>query len=84
MPNSQPQTKPQRRWYKADLHIHTPASNDYEEPNASYLDCIRTAVDKGMEIIAITDHNTVAGMGAMRREAAAVRPAPTPTYNRNL
>ena len=68
MPNSQPQTKPQRRWYKADLHIHTPASNDYEEPNASYLDCIRTAVDKGMEIIAITDHNTVAGVGAMRRE----------------
>lgn len=67
-PANHPPTKPQRRWYKADLHIHTPASNDYEEPSASYLDCIRTAVDKGMEIIAITDHNTVAGIGAIRRE----------------
>ncbi|MFN8441982.1 MAG: putative DNA binding domain-containing protein [Caldilineaceae bacterium] len=66
--NNQPQTKPQRRWYKADLHIHTLASNDYEEPNVSYLDCVRTAVEKGMEIIAVTDHNTVAGVAAIRRE----------------
>lgn len=66
--SSQSQTKLQRRWYKADLHIHTPASNDYEEPNVSYLDCVRTAVDKGTEILAITDHNTVAGVAAIRRE----------------
>jgi hypothetical protein len=60
--------KPQRRWYKVDLHLHTPASNDYEEPNVSYLDWLRTAADKGLEVVAITDHNTVAGVAAMRRE----------------
>ena len=58
----------QRRWYKVDLHAHTPASADYEEPNISYLDWLRTAADKGLDIVAVTDHNTVAGVDAMRRE----------------
>jgi len=62
------QTKPQRRWYKVDLHLHTPASNDYEEPQITYLDWMRAVVDKGLEIAAVTDHNTVAGVGAIRRE----------------
>jgi hypothetical protein len=60
--------KPQRKWYKADLHLHTPASHDYEEPGISYLDWMRTVVAKGLDIVAITDHNTVAGVGAIRRE----------------
>lgn len=58
----------QRKWYKADLHLHTPASRDYEEPGASYLDWLRKVVERGLEIVAVTDHNTVAGVGAIRRE----------------
>ena len=57
-----------RRWYKADLHVHSPASRDYEEPHVTYLDWLRKVVEKGIEIVAITDHNTVAGIGAIRRE----------------
>jgi len=60
--------KPQRKWYKVDLHLHTPASHDYEEPGISYLDWLRRVVEQGLEIVAITDHNTVAGIGAIRRE----------------
>lgn len=60
--------KPQRKWFKADLHLHTPASRDYEEPGVSYLAWLRKVVEQGLEIIAITDHNTVAGIGAIRRE----------------
>lgn len=60
--------KPQRKWFKADLHLHTPASGDYEEPGVSYLAWLRKVVEQGLEIIAITDHNTVAGIGAIRRE----------------
>ncbi len=59
---------PQRRWYKVDLHLHTPASHDYEEPHISYLEWMRTVAAKGLEIVAITDHNTVAGIAAIRRE----------------
>jgi hypothetical protein len=58
----------QRKWYKADLHVHTPASHDYEEPGVSYLDWLRKVVEQGLEIVAITDHNTVAGISAIRRE----------------
>jgi hypothetical protein len=32
------------------------------------LDWLRKVVEKGIEIVAITDHNTVAGIGAIRRE----------------
>lgn len=51
-----------------DLHLHTPASHDYEEPQISYLEWMRAVAARGLEIVAITDHNTVAGIGAIRRE----------------
>ncbi len=49
------------QWYKADLHLHTPASADYQEENITYLDILQQAERKGLDIIAFTDHNTVAG-----------------------
>jgi PHP family Zn ribbon phosphoesterase len=51
-----------------DLHLHTPGSNDYQEPLTGYLDILRQAEMRGLDIIGITDHNTVAGFAAMRRE----------------
>ncbi len=51
-----------------DLHLHTPASADYQEPAASYLDVLRKAEFRGLDIIAFTDHNTVAGYAAMYAE----------------
>lgn len=56
------------RWYRADLHIHTPASEDYAEPDATILDILQEAERRGIEIIAFTDHNTVHGYEAMRQE----------------
>lgn len=51
-----------------DLHIHTPASSDYEEPETSYLDLLRRAEARGLDIIALTDHNTVDGYRKMYEE----------------
>lgn len=67
-PATNPAAKPQRKWYKVDLHTHTPASLDYEEPQVTYLEWLRTVVARGLDIVAITDHNTVGGIGAIRRE----------------
>ena|GEM_PF-329267 len=53
--NSAPQ------WKRMDLHLHTPASADYRESGVTYLDILKKAEQKGLDIIAITDHNTVAG-----------------------
>jgi PHP family Zn ribbon phosphoesterase len=51
-----------------DLHLHTPGSSDYQSTDVSYLDILRQAVMRGLDIIAFTDHNTVAGFAAMKKE----------------
>ena len=56
------------QWYRIDLHLHTPGSSDYQEPGISYLDILRRAELRGLDIIAFTDHNTVSGYRAMRAE----------------
>ncbi|MGH2521470.1 MAG: RNA-binding domain-containing protein, partial [Anaerolineales bacterium] len=53
-----------------DLHVHTPASADYQEPQATYLDVLRMAEARGLDIIAITDHNTIAGYRRLQEEIA--------------
>ncbi|PJF48881.1 MAG: PHP domain-containing protein [Chloroflexi bacterium] len=55
-------------WKRVDLHIHTPASHDYEEPSATYLDILKQAERRGLSIIAFTDHNTVNGYRNMMNE----------------
>jgi hypothetical protein len=57
-----------RQWRRVDLHVHTPGSADYAEPNVSYLDILHKAESRGLDIIAFTDHNTVAGYGGMQKE----------------
>lgn len=54
-------------WYRVDLHIHTPASADYHQPTVSYLDILQRAELRGIDILAFTDHNTVAGYATLRR-----------------
>ncbi len=58
----------QRQWYKVDLHLHSMASSDYEQPEATYLEWMRRAAEQELDIVAITDHNTVAGVAAIREE----------------
>lgn len=55
-------------WYRVDLHIHTPASACYRQPGVSYLDILRKAEEKQLDIIAISDHNTVRGYSEMLSE----------------
>ncbi len=51
-----------------ELHIHTPASADFQQDSVSYLDVLREAERKGVDILAFTDHNTVAGYRTMEEE----------------
>jgi hypothetical protein len=57
-----------RQWYKVDLHLHTPASADYQQSEITYLDILREAEAKSLDIIAFTDHNTVKGYAQMLAE----------------
>jgi hypothetical protein len=56
------------QWRRMDIHIHTPASACYEQPGASFLDILRQAEKRALNIIAFTDHNSVAGYRAMLSE----------------
>ncbi len=56
------------QWRSIDLHLHTPASSDFQQPEIRYLDILQRAEARGLDIIAFTDHNTVAGYRQMRQE----------------
>lgn len=58
----------QMQWRTMDLHLHTPASIDYQEPDASILDILKRAEVRGLDIISITDHNTVSGLRRLQDE----------------
>ena len=58
------------QWHTMDLHIHTPASVDYQQPVISPLDILLRAEARGLDIIAFADHNTVAGYRRMKDEIA--------------
>jgi len=49
------------QWYTIDLHIHTTASSDYQQPEVTLLDILKKADSRGLDMISITDHNTIAG-----------------------
>jgi hypothetical protein len=56
------------QWSTIDLHIHTPASSDFQQPEASFIEFLHRAEGRGLAIIAFTDHNTVAGYRRMQEE----------------
>lgn len=61
-------SKKRMQWYRVDLHLHTPASIDYKDRSANYIDILRRAEYRGIDIIAFTDHNSVGGYAAMLKE----------------
>ena len=71
---------PGSRWWRVDLHSHSPASLDFR----SESDCttpnwegwIQAARDAGLQAVAITDHNTAKAVEALKQAAATVENAP--------
>lgn len=55
-------------WYNIDLHLHTPASSDYQQRETTMLEVLRKAEEKNLDVIAITDHNTISGFKQMEEE----------------
>jgi hypothetical protein len=55
-----------------DLHLHTPGSADYQEPGVSFIDILRQAEARGLDIVAFTDHNTVVGYRTMMEDIAGL------------
>lgn len=60
---------PGLRFRNLDLHVHTPASQCFIEPDVSPDDIVQVAMDAGLDAIAITDHNTSAWIDRVKAAA---------------
>lgn len=49
---------PGARWWKCDLHVHSPGSGDYPEKETSAEEWVEAAVGAGVQVVGVTDHNT--------------------------
>ncbi|MBF6650426.1 TrlF family AAA-like ATPase [Methylobacter sp. BlB1] len=67
------------KWWKVDFHTHTPASLDYgkSEPSLRQTKCHRDwlidFINKGIECVAVTDHNTGNWIDDLKIEAETLR-----------
>lgn len=57
---------------KADLHVHTTLSDGVCTP----AEVVRTAVEKGLDVLAITDHDALGGAEEAAGQAASLRIIP--------
>ncbi|GEN58011.1 hypothetical protein GCM10012290_25520 [Halolactibacillus alkaliphilus] len=46
------------RWYKTDLHLHTPASKCFMDKEVTAQDWVDRCIEQGLDVVAVTDHNT--------------------------
>jgi hypothetical protein len=60
--------KTNNKWYNMDIHIHTPASEDFQQPDVTYLEILQKAESRGIDILSFTDHNTIAGYRKLSEE----------------
>ncbi|MCC6649978.1 MAG: AAA family ATPase [Candidatus Eisenbacteria bacterium] len=71
---------PGSRWWRVDLHAHSPASHDFrpdaDREAADWSRWLGAARDAGIQAVAVTDHNTASGVEALQRAAAAMPGAP--------
>ena len=58
-----------RRWFRCDLHLHTVLSPCAEVEMIPPL-IVRRALELGLDLIAITDHNATHNIEAVQRAAA--------------
>ena len=54
---------------KVDLHVHTPESMCYSDKSVTPEQIVDAAVVAGLEVIAVTDHNTVEAIDDIRKVA---------------
>ena len=56
------------RWYKCDFHLHTMSSRCYKESEKDTSDMwVAEVKNKGLQCIAITDHNDYRGIDAIKK-----------------
>ncbi|MCU0441119.1 MAG: PHP domain-containing protein [Bacteroidia bacterium] len=59
------------KWYKCDLHLHTPASKCFHDRDTVTPEqWVQEAIDKGLNCVAVTDHNSAEWVELIQEEAS--------------
>lgn len=70
---------PGSRWWRVDLHAHSPESSDFRREVAGRKDWqgwIEAAVNAHLDAVAVTDHNTAAAISEIQTVAADLPKSP--------
>lgn len=57
------------KWYKCDLHLHTPASKCFHDATVTPEQWVKEAIDKGLDFVAVTDHNSAEWVELIQAES---------------
>lgn len=57
------------RWYKTDLHLHTPASKCFKDQEVTPEQWVERCIEQGLSVVAVTDHNTGAYIDIIKEAA---------------
>ena len=72
---------PGSRWWKFDFHNHTPASLDYRGDKAiTPRQWLQDYLDKGIQCIVVTDHNTGGWIDKLKAELATLQQQDAATW----
>ena len=72
---------PGSRWWRVDLHTHSPASHDFgtlaDRDNPDWQQWVEAVRASDIDAAAITDHNTAEGIAELQRVAEGMADTPT-------
>lgn len=57
------------KWYKCDLHVHTPASKCFYDTAVTPEQWVKAAKEKGLDCVGVTDHNSAEWIESIQEEA---------------
>jgi predicted metal-dependent phosphoesterase TrpH len=79
---TEPHDYPGSKWWKFDFHNHTPASLDYKGDKAiTPRQWLQGYLDKGIQCIVVTDHNTGGWIDKLKAELATLKQEDAATWN---
>ena len=71
---------PGSRWWRVDLHTHSPASYDFgkekDRLSPDWSRWVEAAQNAGLDAIAVTDHNTATGISKLTQAAGTLKDVP--------
>ena len=71
---------PGSRWWRVDLHCHSPASYEFRHDSSTsspdWIGWVEAARDAGLHAVAVTDHNTAEGIEPLQKAVAQVENPP--------